>query len=137
MILICFLLIINFKTIAGLKSNEEQEFIKLSSKWRMGDKFVLDDCLFLNFGYRRDLPFMMISLNLQSKAEHIIIDSNGMELPTRCFFVLIAGTYVRKVNEVMEKVDTIADVVQVVPLATFIFGVNVGIESNQRLIKKL
>lgn len=123
---------INFRTIAGLKSKEELEFIKLSTEWRIGKQYVLDDCLFYNFGYQGELPFPMISLNLHSN----IFGIDELETPTGCSFVIIAGKYVQKINVVMKKVDNISDAVHHVPLASLIFGDNVDIDSSQRLTKK-
>ena len=70
---------------------EEMEFIDLVSVWRKGQDFPLEDCLFYNFGYERELPYPQILLDLDNPI-NITITTLGIEAPNGCSIVLIAGT---------------------------------------------
>ena len=69
---------------------EEAEFIDLVSVWRQGHDFPVEDCLFYNFGYERELPYPQILLDLDD-AINITINTHGMQAPTSCSIILIAG----------------------------------------------
>ena len=114
----------------GISQKDEVEFIELASYWRRGHKFPIDDCLFYNFGYQGELPLTKLNLNLE---EHlaISINSHGMQTPTGCSIVLIAGQNVERVDEIMKKIEDISEQVEFVPLAVFIFGTT-NIDSSFR-----
>lgn len=117
-----FLLIVltSFKENFALLPEEDVEFIRYASRWRKGQEFAMEDCLFYNFGYVREFPYSMISLTLEEDLD-IVINTHGMEVSTGCSIVLIAGKYVQQIDQVMKRIDEIVDSVQFVPLATFIF----------------
>ena len=104
-----------------INSREEFEFINIASIWRKGHLFEIEECLFFSFGYDRELPFMKIDLSLDGNDIDISLKTNGMEAPSGCSIVLIAGKYVQQVNEVMERMESIAEQTQFLPLAAFIF----------------
>ena len=104
----------------ALNPAEDLKFIRYASVWRKGQQFELDDCLFYNFGYERDLPYTSITSNLGMDLS-LSLNINGMEAPSGCSIVLIAGKYVRQVDEVMKRVDDIAEQTNSVPLVAFIF----------------
>ena len=118
--LISFLIIFKVSFITSLNPQEEFDFIKLISIWRKGQLLHLEDCLFYNFGYDKELPYPKIDLNLETDID-ITINANGMETPTSCSVVLIAGKYAGLVNDVMKRMDDIAEQTQAVPLGAFIF----------------
>ena len=117
--------------VSGMMPHEDFEFLQLTALWRKGYSFPLDDCLFLNFGYERELSFAKIDLSLE---EDIIIDINtkGMEVPSGCSIVLIAGKYVKEVDQVMKRVDDIAEQTQFVPLVAFIFDETASLDVHAR-----
>ena len=118
-----------------MNPEEEIDFINIASIWRKGHSFHLEDCLFISFGYDRGLPYTKIDLSLQENMD-IVINTKGVEAKNGCLIVLIAGKYVRQVDEVMKRMDDIAEQTQFVPLATFIFedfaNNNVKIDNRQR-----
>ena len=116
---------------AALRQSEEIEFIKLASTWRKGHTFPIEDCLFYNFGYEKELPYAQINLNLDEEID-ISLVTTDIEAPSGCSIVLIAGKYARQVDAVMKKMDGIAEAVQFVPLVTFIFDQHANIDSSLR-----
>ena len=134
-IIILFLSFIN--TTFALTQEEDVQFIEYVSKWRKGQDFALEDCLFYNFGYERELPYTMISLTPEDDM-NIAINTKGMEVTSGCSLVLIGGKYVEQIDEVMKRVDEIVEQVQFVPLATFIFEnllyTNQQMNSSLRLV---
>ena len=118
---------------SGLNANEEVEFIKLAMQWRSEEMYQTQDCLFYNFGFERELPFNMISLD-PIPSEDTSYVTGHMRGSTDCSFVLIGSKYVDKVNEVMMKIEVITNNINSVPspLAAFIFGKNVEIDSSVR-----
>ena len=78
---------------------------------RKGQAFPLEDCLFFNFGYERELPYAKIDLAWENNID-INFNTNGMEAPLGCNIVLIAGKYVKQVDVVMKRVDDIAEQTQ-------------------------
>ena len=88
MILLAFLF--SIPSTFGLKYEEDLEFITSASMWRKGHSFHVEDCLFYSFGYKRDFPYTKIDLSLNKDID-ISIKTNGMEAPSGCNIVLIAG----------------------------------------------
>ena len=116
---------------SGLKPSEEIEFMKLGSAWRKGHNFPIEDCLFYNFGYDRELPYTQINLDLEEEID-ISLATRDIEAPSGCSIVLIAGKYVRQVDAVMKKIDIVAEAVQFVPLVAFIFDQQAKIDNSLR-----
>ena len=73
-----------------MTAKEEAEFIDLVSVWRKGHDFPVEDCLFYNFGYDRELPYPQILLDLDDPI-NITINTLGMQVRTSCSIILIAG----------------------------------------------
>ena len=124
-------IIFKIPIITGMRSDEDLKFIEMTSVWRKGNSFHLEDCLFFNFGYDRELPYAKIDLSSQQHM-NISIKTNGMESPSGCNVVLIAGKYVQHVDQVMKRMDDIAEQTQFVPLAAFIFDENANIDVSAR-----
>ena len=123
--------------ITGLKPYEDFEFIKLTSVWRRRENAVhLEDCLFFNFGYDKELPYAEIDLKLEEDIE-INVKTSGMEAPSGCSIVLIAGKYVKQVDAVMRRVGDIAEQTQFVPLVAFVFDDHAMIDVSARFIDEL
>ena len=133
-IILIFHIIFKFPTITGMKSYEDVEFIKLASVWKKGQAFPLEDCLFYNFGYDKEFPYVKIDLNFENDID-IVINTHGMKAPSGCSIVLIADKYVKQVDQVMKRVDNIAEQTQFVPLAAFIFDENGTIDVSLRFLK--
>ena len=111
------------------------EFIRLTAIWKNGRDFPIQDCIFYNFGYNKEFPYPKINLDLHESIP-ITINSHGIQAPSGCSFVLIAGKYTQHVDKIMQKIDNIAEQVDFVPIAAFLLG-NYGnreikIDSNQR-----
>ena len=128
------MMIFEVLSVTGIKHHEELELIRVASIWRKGQTFSLEDCLFYNFGYERELPYAKIDLSLKEDID-ISINANGMEAPSGCNIVLIAGKYVKQVDQVMKRVDDIAEQTHFVPLAAFIFDENAKMEVSVRFEK--
>lgn len=113
---------------------ETIDFIRLSAVWKHGRAFPIQDCIFYNFGYDKELPYTKIDLDLEDSFP-ITINSHGIEAPNGCSFVLIANKYTERVDEVMRKIDDIAEQVDFVPIAAFLFSKdqNLKIEIDSKL----
>ena len=58
--------------------------------------------------------------------------TNGMESPSGCSILLIAGKYVEKADEVMKRMDDIAEQVNFIPFAAYVFDRDAIIDSSLR-----
>ena len=94
----------------GLPEAEKLEFVKTSVAWIQGQD-IMDTCFILNFGYEASLPwpqvtiwFYKISLNFShykvfltlededsGNVQDFIPESYGMDVPSTCTIVIIAG----------------------------------------------
>ena len=119
---------------SALNHAEELKFIRYASVWRKGQQFELDSCLFYNFGYEKDLPYTSITSNLEMDLS-LSLNINGMEAPSGCSIVLIAGKYVKQVDDVMKRIDEIAEQTQFVPLAAFVFDEHAAIDVHARFVE--
>ena len=129
-------LLLKYQLVTGMKSDEDLEFIKLTSLWRKGIDFPIDDYLFYNFGYEKEFPYAKVDLSLEKDID-IGIKTNGMEAPSGCNIVLIAGKYVKQVDQVMKRMDDIAEQTQFVPLAAFIFDEHAIVDVELRFVEEV
>ena len=134
LIILIILRLFRFPIVSGMKPHEDIEFIKLTSLWRKGIDFHIDDCLFYNFGYDKEFPYAKIDLSLEDNID-ISIKTNGMEAPSGYSIVLIAGKYVKQVDQVMKRVDDIAEQTEFVPLAAFVFDESAVIDVHARFVE--
>ena len=134
LIILIILRLFRFPIVSGMKPHEDIEFIRLTSLWRKGADFHLDDCLFYSFGYDKEFPYAKIDMSLEQDID-ISINTNGMEAPSGCSIVLIAGKYVKQVDQVMKRVDDIAEQTEFVPLAAFVFYESAGIDVHARFVE--
>ena len=78
-------------------------------------------CITLNFGYKTSIPFTTFSPN-----EDIVLDYFGSNSPSKCSIVVIAGKYLKKVDNVMELVDKITEDIAWMPSAVFLMAEKPG-----------
>ena len=92
---------------------EKIEFVSKSVSWIEG-RNIMDSCFILNFGYRASLPWPQVNLSLRlsknsilinfnkkvwmrlddedtGKGLHLVPESCGMDVPSACTIVIIAG----------------------------------------------
>ena len=103
-----------------LSDNDEIQFIKSISQWRTEYDPTIEDCLFYNFGYNKDFPFPQISLDTKEPVE-ISLKTQGVESPHSCSAVLIAGTFLDDVDNVMMFMKNVTGETNSVPFAVFLF----------------
>ena len=92
----------------------------MTSIWKKETRFSPEDCIFYNFGYEKPTPFAQISFDLESEIS-FSLKVKGIGAPNTCSLVLIAGKYLDKLDEVMEKVDQIVKSTESVPIAVYLF----------------
>ena len=114
----------------GLDLEEEIEFMRVASEWRR-PKFPIEDCLFFNFGYENRLPYAQVAMDLEQEVD-ISFLTRDIEAPSGCFIILVAGKYVKQVNDVMKRMDDIAERNDFIPLLAFIFAKDAPIDDNLR-----
>ena len=95
------------------------DFIKLASFWRKGIDFPIEDCLFFNFGYEKELPYTQIRVGPHEDFR-ITINSHGIEAPNGCSIVLISGKFLDKIDDIMQKMDDLAEQMESLPIAVFL-----------------
>ena len=76
--------------------------------------------MFYSFGYDKDIPFTKISLDFKTDIR-ISLKSQGIAAPDKCSLVLVAGSYLNHMDEVLKKVDDIAESTDGVPIAVYLF----------------
>ena len=101
-----------------MSHNDEIKFIETVSHWRTDYVQSLEECLFYNFGYYKDFPFPQISLD--TKVE-VSLKTQGIEAPNACSAVLIAGTFLDDVDNVMMLMKNVTGQTNSVPFAVFLF----------------
>ena len=74
-------------------------------EWKMDMSFLqFETCLCLNFDYfDSNLSIPQIATTPKSELKLIF------DFPRSCFFVIVGGKYLNKINSVMEKVDSITN----------------------------
>ena len=74
-------------------------------EWKMDMSFPqFETCLCLNFDYiDSNLSIPQIATTPKSELKLIF------DFPRSCFFVIVGGKYLNKINSVMEKVDSITN----------------------------
>ena len=72
-----------------LPPEKEIEFIELASSWRNDGKLKIETCLFLNFGYDRELPYNQLNLK-PDQYYNISFSIPALESSNQCSIVLIA-----------------------------------------------
>ena len=89
--------------------------------WRVNDNnFQFDGCFSLNFDYH-DINLSIPQLAMTPKST---VDLN-FDFPIGCLIVMIGGKYLKRVGNVMEKVNSVTnDVGGRKPLAVFLIGKN-------------
>ena len=133
-IIVVLFLMSEFGSSLGLEPESELEFMQLASAWRRQD-YPIEDCLFINFGYEKPMPYAQINLDLKQEV-NISFLTRDIEAPSGCFNVLIAGKYLKQIDAVMKRIDEIAERNNFVPLLAFIFAKEADIDDTLRLKTK-
>ena len=88
-------------------------------KWIDDDIKDLSSCFAINFGYAEELPFPQLTVEIDDDRTWNT-GTHGMNFPNDCSFVVIAGKYLNMVDDVMKKVDQIAEDINKIPTVAFI-----------------
>ena len=71
--------------------------------------------------YDGELVYPQVSLTTLSQKK-LVPGTRGMNLPNVCFIPLVAGPYLEKLPNVMQKIDSIGQDMQKIPYAVFLLG---------------
>ena len=69
--------------------DKEIEFIELAASWKNNGKLKIETCLFLNFGYERELPYNQLNMKYD-QYYNISFKTQDLEPSNQCSIVLIA-----------------------------------------------
>ena len=77
-----------------LPDTEKLEFVSKSVSWIEG-RDISDSCFILNFGYEAPLPWPQVTMKLADEESErglqLVSGSQGMNVPSACTIVIIAG----------------------------------------------
>ena len=79
-------------------------------------------CFCVSFGFRNDLGFFMVDFTLDVDVESWIKETIGST--NDCFLVFVGGNYIDKLDQVVEKVESIGKKLQSKAKAIFINSLN-------------
>ena len=117
------------------RPDDDFEFIKLTTKWKRGKLFSLEDCTFFNFGYDKPTPFAQIRYDTKTDIS-LSLYIKGMAASNTCSLVLVAGKYLDNLDKIMEKVDQITKSTGRVPIGVYLFrsykGQDIKLHNHQR-----
>ena len=103
-----------------MSSGEAYQFVELTTSWKQGHKFLLENCIVYNFGFEKEIPLTQISMDLSSDFK-VSLKTKGIEAPNLCSLVFVAGRYVERLNEVVKIVDGVTKATDNVPKAVYLF----------------
>ena len=75
-------------------------------------------CFCVSFGFRNDLGFFMVDFNIDVDVQSFNKETIGST--NDCFIVFVGGNYIDKLDQVVEKVESIGKKLQTMARAIFI-----------------
>ena len=89
--------------------------------WKIGSFFQFDHCFSMNFGYLdNELSIPQFSMAPESSKT---LNFTYADAPNNCYIVMVGGKYLKRIGDVMEKVNQVANYVgRARPLAVFIIN---------------